>query len=44
MVDRYKALNRSFNHMGLVQNVLGQLTDEFARRVAAHSVPAVMAA
>ena len=43
-VDRYKALNRPFNHMGLVQSVLGQITDDFAKRVASHSVPAVMAA
>lgn len=43
-VDRYKALNRPFHHMGLVQNVMGQITDEFAKKVAAHSIPAVMAA
>ena len=30
--------------MGLVQHVLGQITDEFAMKVADHSVPAVMAA
>ena len=43
-VDRYKALNRPFHHLGLVQRVLGYITDEFAIRLAAHSVPAVMAA
>ena len=43
-VDRLKALNRPFHHMGLVQSVMGRITDEFAKRVAAHSVPAVMAA
>ena len=43
-VDRLKALNRPFNHMGLVQNVLGQITDEFAKHLAAQSVPATMAA
>ena len=30
--------------MGLVQHVLSSITDEFAKKVAAHSVPAVMAA
>ena len=30
--------------MGLVQQILGQIDDDFARRVAAHSVPAVMSA
>lgn len=44
MVDRYKALNRPFNHMGLVQNLLGQIPNEHTMRLAAHSVPAVMAA
>ena len=43
-VDRLKALNRPFHHMGLVQSVLGQITDEFASHLAQQSVPAVMAA
>ena len=43
-VDRLKALNRTFHHMGLVQNILGRITDDFAKKLAAHSVPAVMAA
>ena len=43
-VDRLKALNRPFNHMGLVRDVLGQITDEFAKHLAAQSVPATMAA
>ena len=43
-VDRFKALNRPFHHMGLVQSVMGQITNEYAMRLAAHSVPAVMAA
>ena len=43
-VDRFKALNRPFHHMGLVQSVMGRITDEYAMRLAAHSVPAVMAA
>ena len=43
-VDRYKALNQPFNHMGLVQSVVGHITDEYAKRLAAHSIPAVMAA
>ena len=41
-MDRYKALNRTFHHMGLVQSVLGEITNEYAMRLAAHSVPAVM--
>ena len=41
-VDRYKVLNRRFDHMGLVQRVMGVITDEFAKKVAAHSVPAVL--
>ena len=40
-VDRYKAINRTFHHIGLVQHILGQITNEFAMKVAAHSVPAV---
>ena len=43
-VDRLKALNRAFHHIGLVQSVMGRITNEFAMRLAAHSVPAVMAA
>ena len=41
-VDRYKAINRPFHHMGLVKYVLGMITDEFAMRLAEHSVPALM--
>ena len=33
-VDRYKALNRPFHHMGLVQSVLGKITNEFASQLA----------
>ena len=40
-VDRLKALNLPFHHMGLVQSVMGAITDEFARKVAARSFPAV---
>ena len=43
-VDRHKALNRPFHHMGLVQNIMGNISHDFARRLAAHSMPAVMAA
>ena len=43
-VDRYKCLNRPFNHMGLVMHIMGYISDEFAKRVAAHSIPAVMKA
>ena len=43
-VDRLKALNRPFNHLGLVQSVLGQITNQFAMDLASQSVPAVMAA
>ena len=43
-VDRLKALNRPFNHMGLVRDVLGQINNEFAMHLAAQSVPATMAA
>ena len=43
-VDWYKATNRPFNHMGLVQTLLGQITNEFAMRLANHSLPAVMSA
>ena len=41
-IDRYKAMNLQYNHMGFVQHILGQIDDDFARRVAAHSIPAVM--
>ena len=37
-------MNRPFHHLGLVQYVLGHITDEFAMRLASHSVPAVLAA
>ena len=43
-VDRYKAMNLQFSHIHLVQDIMGQITDDFAKRLAAHSVPAVMAA
>ena len=42
-VDRFKALNRPFSNMGLVQNVLGSLSEDFVKQLASHSVPAVMA-
>lgn len=41
-IDRYKALNLPFHHMGLVRDIMGQISNEFAMKVAAHSVPAVM--
>jgi len=30
--------------MGLVQHIMGQIGDELAKKVAAHSIPAVLAA
>ena len=42
-VDRLKALNRPFSNMGLVQSVLGSLDNDLVKRLASHSVPAVMA-
>ena len=35
-VDRFKCLNREFSNMGLVQYILGFITDEFVKKVAAH--------
>ena len=43
-VDRYKALNQPFNNMGLVQFVLGKIDNDFIKKMAVLSVPAVMAA
>ena len=43
-IDRYKAINYRYDHAGLVQQILGKIDDDFAKRVAAHSIPAVMSA
>ena len=42
--DRHKALNLPFHHMGMVTSIMGHIDAEFAKRLAAHSVPAVMSA
>ena len=41
-VDRLRALNRDFDHMHLVQHILGRIDNEMVIRLAAHAVPAVM--
>ncbi len=33
-IDREKALNRQFNHIGLIQSTLGIITDEIAMKMA----------
>lgn len=37
-------MNLKFSHIHLVQDIMGQISDEFAKKLASHSVPAVMAA
>ena len=41
--DSFKARNLPYDHMGLVKQVMGQITPEFARKMATLALPAVEA-